>query len=67
VHLNRAVTDEDEENVNVHGGCSYVRGNVLGFDCGHAGDYPFHTDQRATYKDFPYVKAQLIAVIEQLI
>ena len=43
-----------DNNLNVHGGITYQEGNVIGFDCIHAGD---GVDRDAAYATFgnPYV------------
>ena len=65
------------ENLNlleVHGGITYnefeeINGEikqVIGFDCGHGGDYIPYCHEVGYYRDFKYVKKELLKLIKQL-
>jgi hypothetical protein len=67
VDLERPPTPEDIACMETYKECTYEQGNVMGFDCGHFGDYPFWSDLSATYKDLAHVKRQLYAIIDSLV
>ena len=46
---------------------TFDQGNVMGFDCGHFDDYPASLAPYATYKDFAWVKAKLLLIIDELL
>lgn len=53
----RDLTDEDDDGFyyTVHGGITYARGNIIGFDCAHGWD---HHSGSKHYKNYGYVRIQ---------
>jgi hypothetical protein len=59
-------------NFDVHGGVTYFENNILGFDCGHAGDYTLskvgaNYGPETTYKDYNFVISEVKKLVDDLI
>lgn len=67
--LGRPATTADEDCMHEHSNdeCTYTLGNVIGFDCAHAHQYPMGPGKNAVYRDFASVQSSLFATIDALI
>lgn len=66
----------DDIYISVHGGLTYKEGNVIGFDCAHAGDLSpglallsdgrfaiYHVND--VYRDWAYVQGEISSMVDQ--
>ena len=65
--INHPYYNYHQENIpiKVHGGFTYKNNGTFGFDCAHIYDYKYSyptNDAKATYKDFEFVKAELVRI-----
>lgn len=80
VHVpdNHLLYEKEDINVNVHGGVTLTEHSIIGewivgFDCGHSGDYSpmmstlaYHSLTEESYKDYNFVKSEVESLAHQL-
>lgn len=71
---NKEIYENTLNLLDVHGGITYngfeeINGEVkqvIGFDCAHSRDYVLYCNEVGYYRDFKYVRKELLKLIKQL-
>ena len=64
---NRTIDNVDD--IEVHGGVTFINGNKIGFDCNHWDDYAplgTYTFENTKYRDFGFVKRETEKLAKQV-